>query len=162
MWKKRASATSSGQARLIAKNKDRKVEKYKLWSQYQRALKSEGAVGGDSYNRGSESHSPAEKSTSVQTWQSAVASSVDKAPQRPKKKQKMSAAAVARRKWEQEQVEVTAAREEAKAARAQVEREKAEARKRRSEQQAKYKKRTKRGQPVLGNHVDVLLQKILS
>ena len=169
MWKKRASATSSGQARLIAKNKDRKVEKYKLWSQYQRALKSEGEPtmgGGPSHNRGAGSHASAEDSTSADRlsgnsqWQGAAASSEEGAPRRHRKKQKSSAAAVARRKWEQEQTEVTRAREEAEAAKAEVERQKSEARKRRSDQQAQYKKRTKKGQPVLGNQIDVMLEKI--
>lgn len=128
----------SGQAREIRKNRLKKVAKYKLHSQHKKALKEAGAA---------------------VLLQAADSTRVSREP--PKRElPKKSAVAAARGSWERSQVDVIAVREAAQAAKAERLDAQELARKRRSEQAVKLKKRTKRGQPVLGNLVDSMLEKL--
>ncbi|EOD08732.1 hypothetical protein EMIHUDRAFT_248969 [Emiliania huxleyi CCMP1516] len=81
--------------------------------------------------------------------------------QRQKKKQvERWKTALARKSWEEQQREVEAAREEERRAHEERSQAVAAAQRRRAETSAKLKKRTRRGQPVLSNQVDVILQKL--
>lgn len=158
----------SGQARLIQKNRQRNVAKYKRFSQYKRALRDHQQspllrTGGAAADE-TEATPEADLGADATGGGDDDGGSAHAAPlaKRKKKAKHLSAAAAARRRWEEQQAEVTAAREAAQAAREQRIREQDAARKRRSEQVIKLSKRTKRGQPVLGNHVERFLSKLQS
>lgn len=146
----------SGQARKVQQAKQRKNQKYKLYAEHKRAIR-DSSQPDASYqdhiaaltNAGADASPPPHQ----QSWQSQQGIR--------KKQKKHSAAAAARKQWEQKQEAVNTAREEAAAAYAQRQHEQAAARKRRADQQAKLSKRNKRGQPVLGNQVEHLLDKLL-
>jgi hypothetical protein len=133
-------------ARLQKKAKQRKVAKYKLYSQHKKALRDEAA-----------------QSTTTGGVHHAITAEDSNGPQqqaRKKKPKKFGAAASARHRWEKGQESVEAERQAALAAREQRKRDEAAARKRRSDQHVKLSKRTKRGQPVLSNQVELMLAKI--
>ena len=161
----------TGDARLIQKAQQRKVQKYKLYSQYRKALKEEGLSGSlsnDHMRRYGGGDGGDTESQSVERADHADESSTNPSHARqqqstkhkPLGAKKHSAVKSARKQWEQKQEEVRLAREAEEAAKEQVLREKAAAKKRRADQHAMFKKRNKRGQPVLGNQVDALLEKI--
>ena len=85
----------------------------------------------------------------------------DAAPtSRKKKAKKKDPFDAARKKWEEEEVVRQTERDELAAAKAQRWSEIDAAKKRRSMQQKQLCKRTKRGQPVLGNQVEHYLAKL--
>ena len=148
----------TGDRRLIAKAKQRKVQKYRLFSQYKKALRDEAREAGSTSapaSSGERGAAPAFYAPHAQLEATAPAEGGKR-----RFKKKTSAAEVARKKWEQRQAEVQQEREAAAAAKEQRQREIEAARKRRSDQAAKLSKRTKRGQPVLGNQVEHLLARI--
>ena len=159
----------SGQAREIRKNRLKKVAKYKLHSQHKKALRGAAALepslqqGAPSWQQQEAQLEPTqalpEPRPGQQPWRAADGSRISRAPKQ-RKPPKVSAVAAARSAWERSQVDVIAAREAARVAAAERREEQEAARKRRSEQTSKLKKRTKRGQPVLGNMVDRFLSKL--
>ena len=91
---------AGGQQRVIQKNKDRKVAKYKIYKQYQRALRET-----------SEAVTPVEPPS---TEPSSAPDEVSTGPSPKGKKvarKNKSAAVAARQKWEREQVNVLAEKE---------------------------------------------------
>ena len=156
----------SGQARDIRKNRLKKVAKYKLHSQHKKALRDFGERAGPSSSwqpaalAEEPQPQPQQHSQPPQAqapWRAADGSRVSRAP---KQRKKVSALAAARGKWERSQVDVTAAHEASLQAAAERREAQEAARRRRSEQTSKLKKRTKRGQPVLGNMVDRYLSQL--
>ena len=155
----------TGDRRLIAKAKQKKVAKYRLFSSYKKALRDEARDAGSTSAPASSGHygaapDPYAKYAQQEDAHGAAAAPAEDGERKFKKKKKMSAAEAARKKWEQKQVEVQAERDAAIARKEQRNREIEAARKRRSDQASKLSKRTKRGQPVLGNQVEHLLARI--
>ena len=159
----------TGDARLIQKAQQRKQQKYKLFSQYKKALRDEessgklssdhvrrydqevvGGGGGSSNAAGNAAGTAppsGERPTHAQAYNSGA-------------KKKHGAVQSAQKKFQKRQEEVRLQREVEQQQREAEQREKAAAKKRRADQHALFKKRTKRGQPVLGHQVDVMLEKI--
>ena len=157
MWRKQSNHT-----RKLQKKKDKEVTNYKLFKQYNKALKSQGdgdGAGAVNMQRFSEADQVGASESNPDSGTSDVHANQDAERKRIKKK-KISAFEKARREWGKKQEEQKAAREAAEVARKQREAEMAAARKRRSEHIAIFKKRTKKGQPTLGLQADVLLQRI--
>ncbi len=134
----------TGQKRAIAKSRVRKVEKYKRYAQYKKALKEEEAT------RTAFAPGEGEKAAS---GAAGAPPAQQQGQQQGKRRPKVHAAEAARRKWEWQQRDVEAEREATAAAEADRRREKVAARKRRGDQTRKLGRKTKRGQPVLANQV---------
>ena len=146
----------TGDRRLIDKARHKKVAKYKLYKGYKSALKSSeaGPSAAPSYSGGDDLlHSDLPPQRAEEKWEK-------NNKWESKKSSKLHAAAAARKKWEQKNAEQLRAKEEAAAAKERRHAEIEAAKKRRSEQSAKLSKRNKRGQPVLGNQVEVMLAKL--
>ena len=133
--------------------KERKVAQFKRWNQYQRALKSAG-------NNEEQRSSPNATVTSGSTSSADAADATSSRPFKRKKSPKRSAADVARHKYERDNAEHIAAQEAEEAAKRERQQDKEMKQRERRENVAIYKKRTKRGQPMLGHQVDVLLAKL--
>ena len=157
----------TGQAREIRKNRLKKVEQYKQYKTLKKARKDADGAGswapaahdttpwepaGDAAKSGGASEQRA-------PWRNADGTRAGREDKR-KKAPKVSALAAARAGWERSQADVVAARDEARAAKeARIAAQQA-ALKRRAEQASKLNKRTKKGQPVLGNQIDMMLAKL--
>jgi len=140
------------------REKHKQVEKWKTVSKYKQLLKREG---------GAEEPAPWAPSP----WDAAgpshsgdgSASGAAEAPAADtgsKRKKPASAQTLARQGYESKQRDVDAEREDAGRAAEKVRQAKLNAQKKRAEQSVKMKKRTRRGQPVLSNQVDAILQKL--
>ena len=155
----------TGDRRLIQKAKDKKVAKYKIYSQYKKALRDEES--GRAPTAVNASHSGASDGTGASSdmpYTSAAAELAaaysNAAPRKKKTKKKGSSFDSARKKGEEEEAARQVERDAAAAAKAQRLDEIAAAKKRRHLQQKQLSKRTKRGQPVLGNQVELYLAKL--
>ena len=141
----------NAQDRFAQKNRRKKVDRWKEFSRYKSVLKGEGLdrAGTAAAHPSTENpDAPAEAAGST-TW-------------RRKKRKGSSAQVSARQQWEKGQADADAEWEAKRAAAEERERQRVEAQKRRAVQTAKLKKRTKRGQPVLGNQVEMLLGRIMA
>lgn len=156
---KKAKPRFTGDRRLIQKAKDRKVAKYKIYKNYKQALRDDAANAETSGLSDINVRIAAAIATDPDATDADIAAAA--APmQRSKKVKKVSAIQAARFKWEKKEAERQAERDTAEAAKAKRQSEIESAKKRRSDQLVKHMKRTKRGQPVLGNQVEVLLARI--
>jgi hypothetical protein len=143
----------NAQDRLAQKNRRKKVDRWNEFSRYKKVLQREGLARtgeGAAASQTSTEHADGEaQAESTGTW-------------RRKKRKGHSAQVGARQQWEKGQADADAEWEAKRAAAEERERQRAEAQKRRAVQTALLKKRTKRGQPVLGNQVELLLGRIMS
>jgi hypothetical protein len=154
------------------REKQKQVQRWKTVGSYKKLLKREGAVqhaqlpaaAWSAAPEVSEDGATAERdgpSASVGAESSGgLDASVGGAAPAGKRKKSESAQALARKSFEVHQRDVEAERAEIRRAAAEVRQAKADAQKRRTELSAKFKKRTKRGQPVLSNQVDAILHKL--
>lgn len=156
------------------REKQKQVQRWKTVGSYKKLLKREGAVqhavpqaaawseDSDTAQREGPKWSamPGTSEDSGTADRDGPDASVGGAAQAGKRKKSESAQVLARQSYEVQQRDVEAERAEAMRAAAEVRQAKADAQKRRTELSAKFKKRTKRGQPVLSNQVDAILQKL--
>ena len=145
-----------------AKEKQKKVERWKTIGSYKRLLKHEGGFERTQHSGPSTEDTGAAglAQAKLETAQPGSFERSGEATSDRKRTKPLSAQEVARRNYELRQRDIEAEREAARQAADQVRQAKAAAQKRRVELTAKMKKRTKRGQPVLSNQVDAILRKL--
>jgi len=135
----------SAQQWIEKKNRQKRVERYKVFNQYAKAIKAEGAQ--PQWQRSKE---PADEAAAGQDGGAPV----------HRAKRRKGPVQAAQRVSEQKRQETEAEREEAERLAAERVRQRGEAKRRREETRSKHLARTKRGQPVLGNKVERMLAQL--
>ena len=156
-------------ARYAQKNRTKKVRRWQEVSRYRAMLhrdgftassRSEPAEADVEASEGDEAHHTSAPDASIERSAAAAAPMELHAKHTGKRKKKEGAAAAARRQWLKDQEAVEAERQAAREAVAARKAAREQSRLRRARETAKMQKRTKRGQPVLGNQIEALLGRI--
>ena len=162
-------------ARYAQKNRTKKVRRWQEVSRYRAMLHRDGftassrsepaeadveASEGDASADAAEAYGASAPDASIQRSVAAAAPMELRVKHTGKRKKKEGAAAAARRQWLKDQEAVEAERQAAREAVAARKAAREQSRLRRARETAKMQKRTKRGQPVLGNQIEALLGRI--
>ena len=177
--KRKPAAPRSGLEHITRKNRRKKVERFKELNKYKALLKREGHAKPDVGRLAAEAaqaeaeavdagpidgHDTSGVLEPAQVVATQEGESENGVPQKgksnPSARQKFNAQKWARKEWEAKEQQQQAAKQEAQRLAAEREAAREDARKRRRAESAKLNKRTRKGQPILGNQVEHILRKL--